>query len=361
MPTYGNSGQPLQSTFNYDALVATSLANYRKTLTDNISTTNLVFSLLKEKGMWESADGGLYIAEDLMTGLAPVDSYDGYDELPLTPTEGITQAQFQWRQLAAPIAISEKERKQNKHRLVDLVAAKLQQADIAMQEKWAKHFLWGSLAGAGTTLVTPYISPVNGSQSFDPIGTMIADDPTASLEIGGINQSTAVSDGTYWWRNITKDAAATTMTGFIQEILNVKNSCSRGPGGIPNAILTDQTTWELLSVAYYLKYQTQAKEVGDYPFPVLNFHGTLVGWDQYVPDSFTNVTSTATYGTMYFLNTKFMKVRYESETNFVSTEFQKPINQDAKYKHILWMGNITTNNRRKLGVYAKIPRTLTAS
>ena len=32
--TYGPSGQPAASTFNYDALVAASLANYRKTLVD---------------------------------------------------------------------------------------------------------------------------------------------------------------------------------------------------------------------------------------------------------------------------------------------------------------------------------------
>ena len=96
--TYGAAGQPLQTTTNFDALFSASLANYRKTLTDNISTSNFFFHKMKEMGLWEGRDGGLYLVEDLMYALSPVDTYDGYDELPLTPTEGITQAQYQWRQ-----------------------------------------------------------------------------------------------------------------------------------------------------------------------------------------------------------------------------------------------------------------------
>src|SRR5574339_81934 len=124
--TYGPSGQPAASTFNYDALVASSVANYRKTLVDNISSASAFFKKVK----WESRDGGLYLAEDLMYALAPTDTYEGYDELALTPTNGITQAQFGWSQASTPISISEKERKQNKHRIIDLVTAKIQQADI---------------------------------------------------------------------------------------------------------------------------------------------------------------------------------------------------------------------------------------
>lgn len=356
MPTYGGAGQPAASTFNYDALVSTSVANYRNKLIDNISTTNLFFSKLKSGGMWESADGGLYIAEDLMYGLAPIDSYDGYDELPTTSTEGITQAQFQWRQLAAPIAISEKERKQNKHRIVDLVASKIMQAEISMKEGWARFFLQGSIAGGGSSLITAYTSPVNGSSAFDPIGTVVAFDPTASLTVGNIDQSTATNS---WWRNQTKTSVAITGTAYLQEILNLKNSCSKGPGGQPTMAMTDQTSWELLSVAYYKNFLTQVTEVGSYPFPVIKFQGVEVGWDQYMPDVYTGVASTATYGSFYFLNDQFLKVRYESETNFVATDFQKPVNQDAKFKHILWMGNVTTNNRRKNGVLGKIARTLT--
>jgi len=354
MPTYGSSGQPAQSTFNYDAVMSTSLGNYRNTLTDNISTTNLIFHTLKKKGFWESADGGAFIAEDLMYGLGDMDSYDSYDELPLTPNEGITQAQFVWRQLAAPFSMSEKERKMNKHRIVSLITSKLKQVDITMQEGFAKHFIQGQLANGGAgNLYTAKVSGSNGSSSVDPLGLMVMYNPATSVEIGGINQSTQT-----WWRNNTKTSAATTYDGLLAEILNMKNTCSKGPGGAPDIMFGDQLTVELLTMAYYKKFQTQMKEKGDFPFPVIEFQGTLVSWDQYMPDVESGSLGT-TYGSLYFLNSEFMKIRYESETNFVPTDMVRPVNQDVRVKHVLWMGNTTVNNRRKLGVLGKIARSLT--
>lgn len=350
--TYGPSGQPAASTYNYDALVATSLANYRKTLVDNISSSSAFFKKIK----WESRDGGLHLAEDLMYALAPTDTYEGYDELALTPTNGITQAQFGWSQASTPVSISEAERKKNKHRIVDLVAAKIQQADISMQEFWPKAFLRGSYESGGTSLTTPYTSASNGSTFVDPLPKLVAYDPTASLEIGGINQSTYT-----WWRNNKKESAATTTTGFLQEWVNMYNTCSLGPGGPPDLILVDQITWELLHQAWYDKYRNPAPGNESFPFPNMKFWNATVVWDQYVPNVYTGDTNTTStgYGTAYFLNTSFFKCCYESETNFVMTEFQKPTNQDAKFKHILWMGGVTVNNRRKHGVIGKIARTLT--
>ena len=357
--TYGPSGQPLQTTTNFDALFSSSLANYRKTMTDNISTSNFFFNKMKEMGLWEGRDGGLYMIEDLMYGLSPVDTYDGYDELPLTPTEGITQAQFQWRQIAAPVSISEKERKMNKQRIIDLIASKLKQCEIGMQEAFPKFLLQGSWAGSGTSLTSPYTSPKNGSVAFDPLPLLVAFDPTvAAATVGGIDPSVQT-----WWRNQTTTSAATSYTMFLGEVLHLYNNCSKGPGGPPKIAICDQTTWELFSAAYYFKYRTEAPETGDYPFPVINFFGTEVVWDQFMPNVYANTTdpTTTTGGTFYFLNPEFLKVVYENESNFVETEFLRPVNMDAKFKHILFMGGVTMNNRRKQGVLGKIARTLTAA
>lgn len=357
--TYGAAAQPAQSIFNYDALVSTTVGLYRKQLINNISASNLFFYLMKDKGMWESAAGGLYIAEELMYGLAPTDSYDGYDILPLTPTEGITQAQFLYSQCATPVAISEKERKMNKQRIIDLVAAKVKQAEISIIEFFSRAFIQGSFAGGGTDIRLPYTSGVNGSVFVDPLFKLIATNPAASVEIGGINQSTQT-----WWRNYAMASAATTYDQFLAEVLHLINLCSRGPGGRPNMLWGDQLTIELLTVAYYQKFRREMEEVGNFPFPVIKFQNILVSWDQYMPDAAANtgagaITEPLAKGTLVAMNTEFMKVRYEEETNFVAGDWDKPINQDAKYKHILWMGSVTTNQRRKQGVLSNIARTLT--
>lgn len=349
MATFGSAGQPNANTLNYDALVSTSLANYRKTLQDNISSSNVFFKSIP----WESQDGGLYIAEDLMYALGSADTYAGYDELPLTPMEGITQSTWQWCQAAMPVSISEEERKKNKHRIVNLVTAKITQAELGFKEFYGKNFLQGNINNGGT-LLEPYTSTVNGSTFVDPIGKMIYYNTATSATIGGINQSTST-----WWKNRTATSAATTTTAFMNEILNMYNTCSLGPGGPPDLMLCDQKTWELVHQAYRAYFQNNAMSDGQFPFPNLKFLQSRLVWDEWVPDVETGVASTATYGTIYFLNTSFFKCIYEAETNFVATDFQRPVNQDAKYKHILWMGSVVMSNRRKQGVLGKIARSLT--
>jgi len=93
----------------------------------------------------------------------------------------------------------------------------------------------------------------------------------------------------------------------------------------------------------------------------------LLVMDDKTPDAYSNLTSTATYGSMYLLNSQFFKIRpiegrdFEMLTDENGKVFTKPANQDARIGHCAWMGQVTVNNRRKHGVLAKIPRTLTFS
>ena len=360
MATYGGAGSPATSTFNYDSLVSTSLANYRKTLVDNVSKSNPLFNKLSRKDLWQSVDGGLFIAEDLMYAVGCMEPYDGYDELPLVPCDGITQMQVDWRQLAVPIVISEKERKQNKQRIIALLESRIKAAEIGMEESFTNHFLKGSLAGSGDDIREPYQNPANGALSIDPLPRWVMYDPTAPYTIGNISQGT-----NKWWRNQTMTSQATTGQALLSEFMHMYNLTSKGPGGACDLIWTDMITWELLHTAYMEKYRADSTD-NDFPFQNFKFWGALIVWDEDIPDVAANngkgsLTTETGKGTAYFLNTEFFKIKYESETNFVATEFQKPINQDVRGKHLLWMGNTMVNNRRKQGVLGNISRTLTFS
>lgn len=354
MATFGQASAPSQLTINFDSLFATSLANSRKTLADNISKSNVILYEAKEAGMYESADGGAYIQEDLMYELAKTSSYDGYDTLNVVGPEGITAAFYEWRQTATPITYSEKERKQNKHRLVDFIQARIQQGELGAIE----HFSAALMQGAGTgALSTPLTDPGNGSYSCDPIWKLVQVNPAASDTVGNINQSTSS-----WWRNqYSTFASVTTYQGFLLQADHLFNNCSKGPGGPPTYIIVDQITFELWRAAYYQVYRRMADTQKDYPFPNFLFNNAKVVWDEHFPNLYASTLDTTTTlgGGMLMINSKFLKVRYEAETDFVKTEFVRPANQDAKVAHILWMGNITTNNRRKLGVGHSIPRSLT--
>src|SRR5215475_12325612 len=179
--TFGNTTAPNNITTYLDSVFSTSLANYRKTLIDNIGATNSI----------------LY---DLIKG----DSYDGYDDLSTIPTDGITQAQFEWRQIASPIVYNTKEVVQNEHKIINLVKARIQQSELGLQENWAQAFMWG--AGSGN-MQTPKTSTVNGSYHVEPLPKLISYNTAgndsisgagatgAALTVGGIPESAPNT----WW------------------------------------------------------------------------------------------------------------------------------------------------------------------
>ena len=62
-------------------------------------------------------------------------------------------------------------------------------------------------------------------------------------------------------------------------------------------------------------------------------------------------------GKLYFLNSKFLKLKVHSDVWFKATPFEKPHGQDARFSQILSYGNLVTNNRRFQGVLYDISTT----
>lgn len=361
MPTYGN-GAPSSLTLNFDSIFSTSVINAKKRITDNISNSNPFFYEMKKNGQYtEDNSGGPLIQEDLLYALTPTDSYDGYDVLSTTPPEGITAAFFQWRQTATPIVYSELERKKNKNRIVNFIETRIKQSELGAIDFFSKSIFQGNVPVAGNGLANLYTartSQNNGSFACDPLPFFMQKDPTSSTSpynvVGNIDQSQQA-----WWRNRVKDfTSITTNLSFLENMDNIYNTCSIGPGGGPKLILVDQITWEVWRAAYYAIYRRTADADNDYPFPNFKFNQARVVWDENMPNlgAGTLDTTTALGGTAFLLNPEFMNIRFEGETDFVKTDFIQPANQDAKAAHILWMGNITINNRRKLGAAFNIPR-----
>ena len=356
--TFGASSAPSQITINLDSLFSTSLAAYKKELVDNIGATNAFFFEMITKELYESQEGGTDIRIPAMYALAPADSYDGYDELSTLPTDGISELVFQWRQCASPIAYSMKEVKQNKQKIVDLVKSRIKQAEMGLQEWFSQSLMWGAAADGGA-LTTARSSAINGSLSIDPLFLLIAFDPTTSTSVGNVNQSTST-----WWRNKTSTSAATSYDAFLLEFDHIFNSAALGTGGKPKVSLNDQTTYELFVHAMFQKYR-QVKTDENFPFENTLFKQAHIVMDDKVPDAYSGTTSAATYGTSVFINSDFFKLMYESESDFEMLKdengktFQKPVNGDSRVGHVAWMGNVTTDNRRKQGILGKIARTLT--
>jgi hypothetical protein len=360
--TFGNGSAPSQITINFDALFTQSLANYGKSMADNISSANPFMHKLRKSSFYQSEDGGTDIRLPLLYALAQADSYADYDELGDATTDGVTESVWEWRQQAVPISYSMAEVLKNRgKKLIDMVDTKMMQAEMGFQEHWPTVFFQGS---GDAALGTPKTSPVNGSSNIEPLPKLVAFDPTTSTSIGNINQSTST-----WWRNKTSDASAvSTMTGLMAKMDNLYNSCALGIGGPPDLIICDQITYELLVQAIYLKYRKiDNSEDKNFPFEYTRFKKAYIVMDEKIPDVKSNLVSAATYGSLYMLNTQFFRVKYMEGREFDMLKdengktFAKPLKGDSRLGHMAWMGQVCLNNRRKHGVMGGIPRTLTAS
>lgn len=356
-------------TINYDALLSSTLDNYRDKLTDNIFASSVMLSAIKSEGGYETRDGGDKIKVPLMYGKTPVASYSGYDTLDTTPAEGITSAFFDWRQIATPIAISRIEERKNsgQSELFNLLKAKIQQAEMSLTEEINFQLLGKTVSG------TAFISG-NSTKDLDPVALLIPKDPTASVTVGAVNQNTES-----WWRSRSVDGssngASSTDAGALKgydldtwaeleaALRSLYNYCSRGGGGSPNMIVTDQSGYETFeaSLASKTRYMQQSK--GQLAFDNIMFKASCaMYWDEMVPDleNAKAYNNSPTKSTFFMLNTKYIKFIVDSQTNFITTPFVRPENQDAKVAQIMMYGNLCVTNRRKQGCLYGVGQTITA-
>lgn len=310
------------------ALLATTLKNYSKTLTDNIHKGNALFLLLKKRGAIKELDGGERIVEPLMYGKNDTArSYAGWDQLLITPQEGIDAAEFNWKQYSASIAISGEEMRKNsgsKTRILSLLDARVKQAEMSIREE-----IGIGIQSDGTG---------NGSKDITGLKAMVSNSGT----YGGINSALHP-----WWQSTVETTAASTLALFRTTF----NNCSVDGQDTPDLIVSSQNVYEfyeakLTSFNNVVSIQTKGegeKTLGDAGYQALGFKGKPWTWDALVP---------ATYA--YFLNTNHMKLVVHSDANFAVTDKLSPVNQDGFVRHILFMGNLTCNRRKSFGVHTAI-------
>ena len=364
---------PSSLTDNYDALLTATLRAYADTrLHDNIHRSNKLLGWLDSKGHWKKQDGGERVQVPLMYGKNDTaDIYSGYGTLNTTPQDGITSAFFDWSQISVSIAISRKEERQNsgRARMLNLLEAKTTQAEASLHELLNNCITQGRItASAAQGQFYARIGVLDsGATGPLPIPALIDSNASRSVAVGNINGSTYS-----WWRNRVHPSVgtqATTWAGVRRQMNTVYNLCSQGSGGSPDLILCDRTGWE----TYWNGLEGKEQYVISDPRIVdilggsnaLKFRGAAMIWDEVVPDTYTNATvvdaiGTVTLSSYYFLNTETLYFISDSATDFITTPFVRPENQDAKVAQMLWMGALGMNNRQKNGILDNVLQTITA-
>ena len=299
---------------NFDNLLTTTLANYRSTLTDNVFTARPLTYKLMEGGRIRMLNGGTKIVEPLIYGQnSTVGSYSGYETLSLTPQEGISAAEYEWKQYAASIAISgiEEAKNNGEQEIINLLEAKIMQAEESMRESFNQMFF---ADGSG-----------NSSKDWNGLGNLVESGNT----VGGINSTNYT-----WWQS-KEDNTVAALT--LAQMSSLYNSVSVG-NDHPDLLLTTQTLFEKYEALLQPQLRYTDAKTADAGFQNLLFKAAPVVFD-----------ASCTAGVMYFINSKYLTLVGHSGKWFQQTEFVRPENLDARYALIMCYGNLTCRNAKKQG------------
>ncbi len=301
---------------NFDALLSTTLANYRAQLTDNVFSARPLTYHLMDKGRIRMLNGGTKIVEPLIYGKnSTVASYSGYDSLSLAPQEGISAAEYEWKQYAASIAISgiEEAKNNGEQEIINLLEAKIMQAEESMREGFNAMFFSD---GTG-----------NSGKNWNGLGNLIESGNT----VGGINSATA---GNEYWRSYEENTAGALT---LAQMATAYNTVSVG-NDHPDMILTTRALFEKYEALLQPQLRYTDTKTADAGFQNLLFKAAPVVYDTAAPA-----------GTMFFINSKYLSLVGHSGKWFQQTEFVRPENLDARYALIMCYGNLTCRNRKKQG------------
>jgi len=315
---------------NYDALTALTQKKYVPKIIDNFFESNPLLVYLKDRQ--KTFPGGHKIVEPLIYGnIEGVKSYSMYDTITYDTNIPISAAEFQPKNVVAPIIISKDEELQNagETQVLQLLKSKIQ-----IVEETLKSSVTSMLYGDGTG---------NGGKDITGLGAAVA---TTGV-YGGIDRDTYA-----WWRakiltnNPTTPGTAATLD--LNNMMRLFLALSDG-NDQPDLILCGMATWHEYFKMVESKVQintTMGKKMADYGFQTLEFMGKPIMADPNCPE-----------GIMYFLNTKYLNWRVHKDANFKVTAFHTDDTRLAKKQEILLTGNMTINNCRKFGKLVDISYT----
>ena len=312
---------------NLSSILSLTLANYSKTIADNVTNNNAILWKLKARDKVRTFDGGHIIYEQVSyDGNSNAGWYSGFDILPTAATEEITAAEYVMKQLAVPVVISGRDKLLNsgEAKLKDLMKSKIQVAEATMANLVAE-----GLYSDGTGYGGKQIVGLNAAIPVDPtVGTY-----------GGINRAN-------WpfWRSQVFDPASTPTAATVQSDMNkLWASCSRGADK-PDLIMAGSVIWSTFMSSLQAQQRFTDTKMADAGFQNVMFMGAPVVLDG-------GIGGYASDTTMYFLNTKYLHYRPHADRDMVPLDSRSPVNQDADIQILAWAGNMTCSGARYQGRY----------
>lgn len=307
-----------------DNLYTTTWQNMKSTVHDQIFDATPFWFWMKANDALESVSGGRFLTEPLRYAKSDKVKFIGKGgTVSLGDIEFLTEATEDWRFLVDSIVRFGVDDMKNrgKNRIINLMNAKL--------------------ANSRDSLVDKIESVLPADNSADPLAfvglqTLVADDPTTG-KVHGLDPATNT-----WWQNQTKDMAGLSFAvlGHTEMRTMLNDTSNNIRNDTPNIILSGQKPYERYEDLVVEQKRIVNKKLGDAGFENIEFKGIPMIWSPSVADT-----------RMYFLNTRFLKFKFDPSLNFDMTEWKAiPDQVNDRAAQIILAGNFMTGRRRVHGV-----------
>lgn len=318
------------------ARLSASLAKYQP----NIS--NVVFKSLPLLEHLQSnqkiQDGGLEIAVRFEYGKMPgvagaggAKAFSYYDELNLTPLDGVKTATAQWKSIAEPIVISWREVRENASpNGFDLQKQKVNNSVRSIKDEM-NDICWGISGGDANLLPTSIPKIITGAG------------------LGSADTVYGLAKASNTWMYCQEQAAIGEFADFgIKKMRSLYNSCAaNSPSATdkPTLGMTDQTVFEAYEDLLPPQYRTDSLDKGDLGFQQLFFKGAPLRFDRRCP-----LDANGKHQIMFF-NKNYLYMVIDKEGNFKTWPFTWMGPRNFFWAtQIVFMGNIICTNFESQGI-----------
>lgn len=307
-------------------IAAHALDKHSKEIADAVINHNLLSAWLKAGNRVRVVDGGLTFHEKILYQEAGGFDWIAKDaEISLITTDSITDAEYNIKILAGPLKVYhyDKMRASGESQVADLVDTTIEQAKSTMSNRM------------GAAVFN------DGTNSSALHGMQLLASSTAGETVGGISSSDYS-----WWdnqRDTTGTAAFNTTQAGINMMSKMHALAAGNDHDFSDLIVTTSKIWTLYQLSTTNVTRLVDSKVGKLGYRTLDFMGTPVGWDANCPAD-----------TMYFINSKYMFLRLLQGGEFVTSDWERIQGQLADYCTMHVYCQLTTNNRKKLGVITNI-------
>lgn len=306
---------------NIGEMVTVSLRERSGELSDIVTNHNALLRRLDKKGNKKPVDGGREIVEELeYAENGTVKWYSDYEVLDTSPQRVFDAATFDWRQLSGNVTISGLEELKNagKNRIINLIDKRMKNLEKSLRN----------------TMATAIYNDGTDPKAVGGLRFLVADDPTTSSVVGGVNQNTYS-----WWRNETRTVSGSFSASNVTNAMNLLwlDIC-RGTDK-PDFIVGDANSYNAYENSLQAIQRVGNADEADAGYMTLKYKGADVFYDDQCPTDH-----------LYFLDTDYIYLRPHTQRQFVPLKRRESTNQDAFVQPVVWAGNLTCSNRGQQGV-----------